>query len=88
MKRAHGVFIALLVIALHLIGCSQMPAEADTGWITLFDGTHLDNFDRVGKANWSLVDHAVQADDTGGGDDSYLITKNTYTDFQIRAEIW
>ncbi|MGZ5117221.1 MAG: 3-keto-disaccharide hydrolase [Burkholderiales bacterium] len=88
MKRARAVFTALLVIALQLVGCSQMPAEADEGWITLFDGTDLNNFDRVGKANWRLVDRVVQADNMGGGDDSYLITKNTYTDFQIRAEIW
>ena len=37
-----------------------------------------------GKANWRLVDGVVQADQGNG----HLVSKNSYRDFQIRAEFW
>ena len=54
------------------------------GWVTLFDGKNLDNFNQVGTANWRIEDGAVVADKGNG----FLVTKNTYTDYQIRAEFW
>src|ERR1700730_11165948 len=59
-------------------------ASADDGWITLFDGKNLDNFNMIGDANWRIEDGAVVADKGNG----FLVTKNTYTDYQIRAEFW
>ena len=45
----------------------------------------LDNWDRVGDANWRVEDGAVVADKGKGGN---LVSKNSYKDFQIRAEFW
>ena len=42
---------------------------------------------RLGDANWRLVDGLVQAD-LGGKDASYLVSKQSYDDFQMRAEFW
>ena len=61
----------------------QASGQTD-GWITLFDGKNLDNFNQVGNANWRIEDGAVVADKGNG----FLVTKNTYTDYQIRAEFW
>jgi hypothetical protein len=83
MKRVYGFVLALLLAALSLAGCSGM-GQSDAGWVTLFDGTHLDNFTRLGDANRRLVDGVVQADKGNG----YLVTKQSYTNFQIRAEFW
>jgi hypothetical protein len=45
------------------------------GSTVLVDGTRgLDNFNRVGDANWSAVDGAIQAT-AGGKDPAYLVTK-------------
>ena len=35
-----------------------MLPSGDSGWITLLDGANgLENWNRVGTANWSVVDH-------------------------------
>jgi hypothetical protein len=57
-----------------------------TGWVTLIDGDKgLDNFNRVGDANWRAEDGAIVADKGKGG---FLVTKNSYKDFQLKAEFW
>ena len=86
MKRLCLLAVALLGAALVVAGCSMMPGM-DGGWTTLIDGTpkSLDNFNRIGDANWRVEDGAVVADKGKGG---YLVSKNSYKDFQIRAEFW
>jgi hypothetical protein len=59
-------------------------ALAEDGWVTLFDGKTLDHFDKLGDANWRIEDGTVVADRGNG----FLVTKETYGDFQIRAEFW
>jgi hypothetical protein len=55
-------------------------------WTTLIDGgSGLENFNRVGDANWRAEDGAIVADKGKGG---FLVTKNSYKDFEIRAEFW
>jgi hypothetical protein len=41
----------------------------------------------VGDANWVASDGAIQAS-SGGKDPGYLVTNNSYKDFQLRAEFW
>ncbi len=84
MKKtfAPRAFLALSLAAA-LVGCASM-----SGSTVLVDGTRgLDNFNRVGDANWSAIDGAIQAT-AGGKDPGYLVTKVSYTDFMIRAEFW
>jgi hypothetical protein len=86
MKRLSVITAGLLVIALTVFGCAQMSALMDTGWVTLIDGEKgLENFNRVGDANWRAVDGAIVADKGKGG---FLVSKNSYKDFQIKAEFW
>jgi hypothetical protein len=74
-----------LVAALLLMSCS--PLMGDGGWTTLIDGDKgLDNFTRVGDANWRAEGGAVVADQATTN--SYLVTKDSYKDFEIRAEFW
>lgn len=80
--------IATLVAAAGIGGCAMMsggPAPASgSGWVTLFDGRSLDAFDRVGDANWRIEGGLAVADKGNG----FLLTKQSYGDFQIRAEFW
>ena len=62
-------------------------AEND-GWITLLDSTNKGDWSEVGKANWEMKDGALTVDKLDGKDLSYLVSKNSYKDFQIRAEFW
>jgi Domain of Unknown Function (DUF1080) len=75
----------LIVAALTLAGCAGMPGA--TKWTTLIDGaTGLENFERVGDANWRAEDGAIVADKAKVG--SFLVSKNSYKDFQVKAEFW
>jgi hypothetical protein len=53
----------------------------------LFDGSSLDGWNAIGTANWRVADGAIQAD-SGDKRQGYLVSKNAYTDFQVRAEFW
>ncbi len=48
----------------------------------------MGEWDEVGKANWAMKDGALTADKLDGKDISYLVSKNSYKDFQIKAEFW
>ena len=80
MRHAASIGILVGVLAFGT-GFSQKPS---TEWITLFDGTHLNNFNTVGTANWKLGNELVEATSGAG----FLVTKDTYTDFELRVEFW
>ena len=82
MKRIAAVVAGLLIVS---AASSLRPMEAQGGWTTLFDGKNMDAFNKVGDANWTIADGVLQADKGMGG---YLVTKQPYTDFEIRAEFW
>jgi len=91
MKHSSFITIGLFAVAITLAGCTgRPPALNDDGWITLFDGTEESlnkNWTAVG-ANWRVYRGTVMADQRTGKDSGYLISKNSYKDFQIRAEFW
>jgi Domain of Unknown Function (DUF1080) len=60
-------------------------AQAQGGWTTLFDGKSLNGWNRVGDANWEIVEGAVQATK---GSTSFLVTSGSYDNFQITLEFW
>ena len=77
--------IALCAALVGLGGCASMN---DAGWTTLVDAsTQPQSFNAVGTANWAQKDGALQASQ-GSKDPAYLVTKNSYRDFMIRAEFW
>jgi hypothetical protein len=83
MKRLSIVAASALAIALVLSGCAHMGGGS---WVTLLDGEKgMENFNRVGDANWRAEGGAIVADKGKGG---HLVAKKPYTNFQIRAEFW
>jgi len=83
MKSLSVISLGLLVTALTVFGCAT---TSDSGWVTLVDGAKgLENFNRIGDANWRAEGGAIVADKGKGG---HLVTKNSYTNFQIRAEFY
>ncbi|MFT3957096.1 MAG: DUF1080 domain-containing protein [Piscinibacter sp.] len=74
-----------LAALLALGGCATQGAG---GWVTLIDGTAgLENFSRVGEANWAATEGAIQATQ-GGKDPAYLVSKASYKDFALKVEFW
>jgi hypothetical protein len=85
MKRWPAATVALLLIGFVNFSYShQASGQTGAGWVTLFDGKSLDNWNQIGDANWRLEDGAVVADKGNG----FLVSKTNYTDFQLRAEFW
>ena len=86
MRHATAVSIGLLVIGVTVLSWAYLSFGQSDGWTTLIDGAKgLDNWDRLGEANWRAEDGAIVADKGKGG---FLVSKNSYKDFQIRAEFW
>ena len=85
------VHVSLVVSVALVAACTQMsPSSSNAGWETLLDGAKgLDaNFQRMGDANWRVVDGVVQADRGDPKKSSFLMTKAPYGDFELRAEFW
>jgi hypothetical protein len=86
----------LIVIAVAVLaaGCATVESAWDSttswvgiGWTTLIDGDKgLENFNRLGDANWRAEGGAIVADKAK--DNSYLVTKQSYKDVHIKVEFW
>ena len=73
-----------LLAAATLAGCASAPQDAP--WDSLIDGDKgLDNWDRLGDANWRAEGGLIVADKGKGG---YLVSRADYRDVAIRAEFW
>src|SRR5258708_3903679 len=83
MKRWSVPILGLLLLGVAVLGQSSQ-SSGQAGWVVLFDGKSLDQWNQIGDANWKLADGVVQADKGNG----FLVSKNAYKDFQIRAEFW
>jgi len=71
------------VLAVTSIGPAVWAQESN-GQLTLFDGSNLNSWIQTGDANWHVVDDVVEATDGGG----YLVTNETYSDFELTMEFW
>ena len=60
---------------------------AEGEWVIQINGTEgMENFNVVGDANWMAKDSAIQA--TEGSGASWLVTKQSYSNFTLRVEFW
>ena len=88
MKRL-SILAAGLVVGAAALQFSGVASGQSDGWVTLVDDKKMGDWTEVGKANWAMKDGALVADKiTEGKDPSYLVSKNSYKDFQIKAEFW
>lgn len=79
-----GLLVATFAVVMP--GCGSNPSSPGGNWVTLLDGEKgMENFNRIGDANWRAEAGAIVADKGKGG---HLVTKNSYKDFEIRAEFW
>jgi hypothetical protein len=83
MRRSLIIATGLALIAFLAVPLAHQ-ASGQAAWVTLFDGKNLENWNRIGDANWTLADGVVTADKGTG----FLVSKNSYGDFQLRAEFW
>ena len=84
MRRVPFLTLTLLLIGLAAIWYPRGVSSQGEEWIALFDAKSLDGWDQIGDANWRVLDGALIADKGNG----FLVTQNTYGNFQLRAEFW
>ena len=83
------VVMSLLLVGFAVFWQGHVASgQGSGGWTALFDGKNLDHWNRLGEANWTVVDGIVQADKKVGEGSAFLVSKNVYTDFQLRVEFW
>ncbi|MBI3918223.1 MAG: DUF1080 domain-containing protein [Betaproteobacteria bacterium] len=87
MKSVSGITAGLIAIAITVVGCTHIGPGSE-GWVTLFDGTNLNNWNRVGNANWRVLSGVVQADSSDNTGSSFLVSKASYKNFVLRVEFW
>jgi hypothetical protein len=76
--------MGLLFAGLIMLPLSSDAAEQTAGMVTITDGKNMSNFDQVGNANWHVAEGAIAADRGNG----YLVTKQSYDNFRLRAEFY
>jgi hypothetical protein len=83
MKARIGVALALGLTGAAAAGAAQ--GQTSAAWGMLINGTNgMQNFTPVGNANWRVMEDGIGANRGNG----HLVTKESYKDFRIVAEIW
>jgi len=85
MVRSLFAMATLILIGLGgTYSTTEAFRQSNNSWITLIDGSTLDGWNTLGDATWELVDGAVQGD----GEPGFLVTAESYSDFQLTFEYW
>ena len=93
MKRISNCVLNLamgLIIATFAVTQESSPAAAQSGpgWITLFDGKTLGDWERTNETNWRVEDGAIVADKKPAKGTAHLVSKKKYKNFQLYVEFW
>jgi hypothetical protein len=87
MKRQVARVIASLAVALAVAGCGHhLPSH---GWVALIDGEKgMENWEITGTGNWRAADGAIQADKRTDKASSILVSKKSFKNLELYAEVW
>jgi hypothetical protein len=88
MKRICALAAASALGLAALQYSQPASSQSSGGWVTLLEGQTMGDWLRVGDANWTPTDDGLIANQLVGKDPAYLVSKNSYKDFEIRAEFW
>jgi hypothetical protein len=81
MTYRRAVILGLAAASL----AAPAPAPAKGRFRPLFDGRDLDGWTPTGDANWAVREGVISADKGGF---SFLVSKDSFRDFDLRAEFW
>ena len=80
--------ITFIAATLTVAMAVSAAAQEGEGWITLLDGEDMSGWTQLGETNWHGEDGAVVADDNTGDGPAFLVTPNSYGDFDLHVEFW
>ncbi len=78
----------ITTIAVTLALALPAAAQEGEGWTTLLDGEDMSGWNELGQTNWHAEDGAVVADDNTGDGPAFLVTPDSYGDFELNVEFW
>lgn len=84
IKRRDFLGMGIALAGASIAGCAGQQYAGD-GWQTVLNGTSIAGWGQVGEGNWSIVDGTVQGKNGKAG---YLVSPQSYTDFEMRVEFW
>ena len=87
MHRARAIALGVLLAGSAVLALTTAASGQQSGMQMIADGKDaksLANFDQVGNAAWRVAEQAMAADYGQG----FLVTKQSYADFQLRLEFW
>jgi hypothetical protein len=80
--------MGLAVAGSSLVGCAGQGYTGD-GWQRLVDGRSVPaGWTKVGMDGWSVADGSLQGMGATPATAAYLVSPQSYTDFELRAEFW
>ena len=91
MRRWATLFVGLSVFGFATLPCaSTASAQSGDGWITLFDGKNLDQWEAAATpdVSYAIEDSAVVAHKKDPKKTEFLVSKQKYKNFQLYAEFW
>lgn len=77
---------AFLFSLTSLLTMTPSAGAADATLALIQGGMGLDNFERVGDADWHATADAIEA--TAGSGASFLVTRERYGDYRLVVEFW
>jgi hypothetical protein len=87
--RAFALVTGLIAVAFAAIQLApQAAAQSGPGWVTLFDGKTMGDWNKYGETNWRVEDGAIVADKRTSKTPAHLVSKNKYKDFMLHIEFW
>ena len=89
MTRCATLVIATVFSALAFVQYTGTAASQD-GWITLFDGKNLDQWEAAptDAVTYAIEDGSVVAHKKDPKATVNLVSKQSFKDFELRAEFW
>jgi len=89
MRRFIAI-VAGLLIGFTAFATTPTGAARKSSWVTLFDGKNLDQWEGDGSANFQIANGSLMAVDKKDPKAvaSYLVSKESFKDFELRAEFW
>jgi hypothetical protein len=88
LTRVFARSVALALFGLATFAVAQVRAQQGEGWVVMFDGKTLGDWNKVGETNWRVEDGAIVADKRTSKTPAYLLSKNKYKDFTLYVEFW
>jgi hypothetical protein len=88
LTRALVLAGGLIFVGYALAAAVPACAQQGEGWIVLFDGKNMGDWDQAGETNWRIEEGAIVADKRTSKTPAYLVSKKPYKDFMLYVEFW